>query len=127
MTTTTTLDDLNATLRAHQLRHGVAERQSFGITYTTEYAVGRCGSQNGRRGTAGAKLHLLTVERAIAVPDGSRVKVGNAIAIRGCNGNGQFTGVVVDGADLAAVTCEKCRRRLDNAREIFAAANGGQS
>jgi len=110
--TPTTIGELNAAL-------GVRVSPSWqGWTEHRELRLGRAGQQNARRGTAGAKLHLLDVDIVIAKPaDASKHshKVGAYSSVRGCvSSNGQYTGVVVEGAvDLAAVDCTRCRRRLD--------------
>lgn len=107
MNRATDLDDLNETR--------TTERVWMGWTLRRSYAVGRCGHQTSYRGRTGMKAHLLRVETLIAKeePDvPGKMRVGDVFSVVGCNGNGQFTGVVVKGADLADITCAKCLKRL---------------
>lgn len=102
----TTLADLNA---------NAGTRENFmGYTLEFRWAVGRNGKSY--RGQTGTKLHLLRTEVVVAekgehVP-GTYV-VGATFSVGGaCGSNGQHTGVVVKGKDLADVTCEKCLKVL---------------
>lgn len=97
------------------------DRVWMGWTLRTSYAVGRCGRQTSHRGQTGAKAHLLRVETLIAKdgPDDrpGLLQVGGVFSVKGCNGNGQMTGVIVKGADLADITCAKCLKRLAAIRD----------
>jgi len=86
-----------------------------GWTLETRYHVGRTGSS--RYGTSGAKVHLVVAEYVVA-KDGPEIagqtKIGGLHAINGaCNGNGQRNGTVLAGLDTDAITCTKCRARLE--------------
>jgi hypothetical protein len=85
-------------------------REWCGYTLETRYAVGRSGSS--RRGTSGAKIHLLLTEVVTAKTGDHRpgtIGVGGTMSIVGvCNQNGQHNGVVMRGTDTADVTCAKC-------------------
>lgn len=84
--------------------------------YTVEctYSVGRTGSS--RRGTSGAKLHLVRTETVVAMEGDAKpghLKVGSVFSIVGsCNQNGQHNGTTVKGKDTDAITCEKCLGRV---------------
>ena len=78
-------------------------------TITAEYRVGR-------RGRQGAEIHLLRVWRVLAdsAPDRGRFAVGTYASVRAvCNGNGQFTGTVLEYLDTDSITCERCLKRLE--------------
>ena len=120
-TTVTTIDQLNAALGARPARSWQ------GWTEHRELRLGRAGQQNKRRGTAGAKLHLLDVTVVDSKPADARPNsfaVGAVSSVRGCTtSNGQFTGTVIpDLVNLDAVNCERCRRRLD---ALLAQVKGG--
>lgn len=124
MASFTNLSELNAAYASWLERQGAAvSPERFGLTLRREYAVGRAGQQQGRRGTAGAKLHLLSVERitAEAEPKAGRSRVGDFFSIQGCvSSNGQFTGTVVAGAELASVNCSRCQATLVRLAAILA-------
>lgn len=110
-TTTTTVEQLNAARGLQRITGGE------GWIYSREYRLGRSGGQNARRGTAGAKLHLLDVDVVIERPAAATArqhKLGAFASITGCTtSNGQYTGTVSpDAHDLAAVTCTRCKARL---------------
>lgn len=109
-----TLEQLNAQVTAWRTVTGSSDVHEWsGWTLRRSYAVGKCGSQNGRRGRAGAKAHLLHVEIVEAVNEPKYAgRVGQYHRITGCNGNGQFTGTIVEGAELEAITCAKCKAKL---------------
>lgn len=123
MNATVTLQQLNE-IRASR---PYAVRDWSGLTLRREFAVGRAGQQNARRGTAGAHLHLLDVETIIAVADASKdgKRIGQVMSVRGCTtGNGQFTGTVVGGTDVHQVTCKRCLARLDRVLEMYELKDG---
>jgi hypothetical protein len=108
MNNITSLVELNAA-------HPPTFREWMGWTLRREYAVGRAGRQNARRGTMGAKSHLLMVEVIVSVGDDAKYadRVGELHRVRGCtSSNGQFTGTVVKGAELAGITCKRCLSKL---------------
>jgi hypothetical protein len=73
-------------------------------TIAREYRVGR-------RGRQGSEIHLLRVWRVMAdsAPAPRRFQVGGYASISPlCNGNGQFTGSVVENLDTDSVTCQRC-------------------
>lgn len=108
----TTIEQLNAARGPHRITGG------SGWIYSRELRLGRSGGQNARRGTAGAKLHLLDVDVVIErSPEATarQHKLGALASVTGCTtSNGQYTGTVIpDLHELAAVNCTRCRRRLD--------------
>lgn len=90
-------------------------RRDWGnYTLETRYHVGRTGSS--RRGTSGAKTHLVVADYVVAEKDGHKpgtYGVGDRFSIHGaCNGNGQHNGTVLEKLDTDAISCAKCASRL---------------
>jgi hypothetical protein len=100
-----------------QINARYASTRTWGqYTLASRYVVGRNGHQNGRRGTAGAKLHLLRIEVVTAEAGEHKpgtYKVGQTFSTQGsCAANGQHTGVAMADLDTDKVTCQKCLRAL---------------
>lgn len=110
---TTTLKQMDAERAKRCAEFGGNDREWSKYTLRHEYAVGTNGTSY--RGTTGAKLHLLMVDRVVAdrEPKAGTFKVGDAASIRGlCTSSGrhsgQFVGTIVAGRDVKDITCDKC-------------------
>jgi hypothetical protein len=115
-TATPTLDALNANAPTREV-------PAWGMTVRNQLSVGRAG-RAGTRGRSASMVHLVYTTVIVSVVDASKAAdVGKLLGAYSCvSGNGQFTATPIDGFDIDAITCKRCKARAEYAVSQLAVA-----